>query len=403
VVPWEALTVPEVLDGSQGRFRAPVATCLLNADTDYEAVHAWLALHEAPDTARAYRKEAERLLLWAIVECQRPLSSLTTDDAVAYRAFLRHPTPRERWVGPARPRESAEWRPFVDGLSSPSIAYALTVLRALFRWLIEQRYVLANPFAGLNVRGAERKAPFDADRCLTQSQWEAARTLAGQLELAHGWTGPAAQRLRFILDFAYATGLRAQELVDAKLGDIQEDEHGDRWLRLIGKGNKKARVAVPPLAWRALEQHLVERGLPVTREHWPRAVKLVGALTETPGTPDPAGITTVRLRQILRRFFTTAAQSVEGERAPLAETLRQVSPHWLRHSHATHALERGVDLVCVRDNLRHASISTTSRYLHGDDTRRAQQVRVAFEKAVEGSTGAARSHTSRTYGSAALP
>ncbi|SAL05246.1 phage integrase family protein [Caballeronia calidae] len=218
VVPWEVLSVPEALNGSQGRYRAPVATCLLNADTDYDAVHAWLDLHEAPETARAYRKEAERLLLWAIVERQRPLSSLTTDDAVAYRTFLRHPTPRERWVGPARPRESVEWRPFVDGLSAPSIAYALTVLRALFRWLIEQRYVLANPFAGLKVRRVGPRTHFDANRCLTQSQWEFARNIADQLELVHGWSAAAAQRMRFILDFAYGTGLRAHELVDSKLG-----------------------------------------------------------------------------------------------------------------------------------------------------------------------------------------
>ncbi|HBU0427245.1 TPA: integrase, partial [Klebsiella pneumoniae] len=74
--------------------------CTLNATNDYEAVQAWLALHETVATQRAYRKEAARLILWAIVERGRALSSLTTDDAIAYRAFVRHPTPRERWVGP---------------------------------------------------------------------------------------------------------------------------------------------------------------------------------------------------------------------------------------------------------------------------------------------------------------
>ncbi|WP_321791758.1 phage integrase family protein [Caballeronia sp. J97] len=378
VVPWEALSVPESLDGSHGRLRAPVRSCLLNAETDYEAVHAWLELHEAPETARAYRKEAERLLLWAIVERQRPLSSLTTDDALAYRTFLRHPTPRERWVGPARPRESVEWRPFVHGLSSESIAYALTVLRALFRWLVEQRYVLANPFAGLKVRGVGRSAHFDADRCLRQSQWAMARTVAGQLDLVHGWSAAAAQRMRFILDFAFATGLRAHELVESKLGDVREDENGDVWLHLVGKGQKKAKVALPPLAMRALETHLVERGLPVVRARWPRSVQLIGALTGEVSTERAPGITPARLRQVIGRFFDTAAEFVGEEDALLADTLRHVSPHWLRHSHATHALEDGVDLVCVRDNLRHASISTTSRYLHADDSRRAQQVRSAF-------------------------
>ncbi|OXC74347.1 Integrase [Caballeronia sordidicola] len=59
--------------------------CTLNASNDYEAVQAWLSLHEAEATRRAYRKEAERLMLWAIVERQRALSSLTTDDAIGSR------------------------------------------------------------------------------------------------------------------------------------------------------------------------------------------------------------------------------------------------------------------------------------------------------------------------------
>jgi hypothetical protein len=62
------------------------------ADNDYEAVQAWLALHESSATKRAYRKEAERLILWAIVERGRALSSLTTEDATAYRGFLRNPS-----------------------------------------------------------------------------------------------------------------------------------------------------------------------------------------------------------------------------------------------------------------------------------------------------------------------
>jgi site-specific recombinase XerD len=49
-----------------------------------------------------------------------------------------------------------------------------------------------------------------------------------------------------------------------------------------------------------------------------------------------------------------------------------------RHTHATHALARGADLTTVRDNLRHASISTTSIYLHSDEVKRAKQIREAF-------------------------
>jgi hypothetical protein len=104
IVPWEQLRLPHEVDGSCGSFRVPHHGCTLNATNDYEAVQAWLALHESAATQRAYRKEAGRLLLWAIVERGRALSSLTTDDAIAYRAFLRRPTPRERWAGPPRSR-----------------------------------------------------------------------------------------------------------------------------------------------------------------------------------------------------------------------------------------------------------------------------------------------------------
>lgn len=207
IVPWEQMgRLAHEVDGSLGQFRAPRETCSLNADNDYAAVQAWLGLHESPATQRAYRKEAERLMLWAIIERGRPLSSLTTEDATAYRNFLRQPAPRERWVGPARPRSAADWKPFTDALSPRSAAYALQVLGALFRWLVQQRYVLANPFAGLKVRGGSKAAALDISHAFSEGEWMITRSIADGLEWSYGWEAPAAQRLRFILDFTYATG-----------------------------------------------------------------------------------------------------------------------------------------------------------------------------------------------------
>lgn len=211
VTPWEALRVPAELDGSRGQFRAPQEACLLNASNDYEAVRSWLSLHESLATYRAYRKEAERLMLWAIIERGCALSSLATDDAIAYRGFLRQPTPADRWTGPPRPRDSAEWRPFARALSPRSTAHALTVLSAMYRWLVEQRYVFANPFAGVRVRAHARRVGLDVRRSFTESEWRLLRTVADGLEWAYGWSESAAQRLRFVLDFGYATGLRAGE------------------------------------------------------------------------------------------------------------------------------------------------------------------------------------------------
>ena len=375
IVPWEQMgRLPHEVDGSLGQFRAPRETCSLNADNDYAAVQAWLGLHESPSTQRAYRKEAERLMLWAIIEKGRPLSSLTTEDATAYRNFLRQPTPRERWVGPARPRSAADWKPFTDALSPRSAAYTLQVLGALYRWLVQQRYVLANPFAGLKVRGGAKTAALDVSHAFSEGEWMLTRSIADGLEWSYGWEAPAAQRLRFILDFTYATGLRASELVGATLRNIETDVHGDHWLHLVGKGAKAGRVALPPLARNALDRYLVERGLPVTRAQWEPSTLIVGNL----GADEGGGITGARLWMIIKRFFATAADQLESERPATAEKLRRASPHWLRHTHATHALARGAELTTVRDNLRHASVSTTSLYLHGDSVKRARQMEDAF-------------------------
>lgn len=381
VVPWERLYVPQDVDGSHGTFRAPTATCTLSANNDYEAVQAWLGLHESVATQRAYRKEAERLILWAMLERGRALSSLTTEDAIAYRAFLRHPTPSRRWVGPARPRTAGDWRPFTGGLAPRSVAYALSVVGAMFRWLIQQRYTLANPFAGIKVRGASHSESTAVTRVFSEGEWSLIQAVAEGLEWGHAWEAPAAQRLRFVLDFAYATGLRISELVAATLGQIEIDGHGDHWLHLVGKGSKAAKVALPAMARAALDHYLMHRQLPITPAKWDPRAPLIGSIE-----PDStASITTARLWSILRRFFLKVAEVIEADSPATAEKLRRASPHWMRHTHATHALARGAELTTVRDNLRHASVSTTSIYLHGDEVKRARQMDAAFAARGSGS------------------
>ncbi len=312
VVPKEKVVVPHEVDGTMGLHRAPRASCVLRANNDCEAVHAWLSLHEVPATQRACRKEAERLILWAIVERGVALPSLATEDAVAYRAFLRRPAPRARWIGQAAPRTSAEWRPFAGGLSTRSRAYALSVLSSMFQWLFEQWYVVANPFAGIKVRGA-KQATLDTTRSFSEGEWKLVRTVAEGKEWSYGWQPSATQRLRFLIDFSYSTGLRAGERVHTTLGAIE------------------------------------------------------------------AGITSKRRWAIVRRLFAATADILANTNPGLAEKLRRATPHWMRLTHATRALQRGAELATVRDNLRHASLSTTSMYLHSDDLRRAKQIGGAFE------------------------
>ncbi|SAL81603.1 phage integrase family protein [Caballeronia arvi] len=374
ITPWEHLYLPRELDGSFRTFRAPLPTCVLDASNDYEAVQAWISLHESSATQRTYRKEAERLILWAVVERQRALSSLTTEDAIAFRSFLRRPVPRDRWVGPTRSRRSPDWRPFEGSLSDRSIAQAIAILAGLFRWLIEQRYVVANPFSGVRVRRGARSNSIDTARAFTTGEWMLLRTLADGIEWSNGWQTSAAQRLRFLLDFGFATGLRSSELVGATLGHIRSNARGEHWLMVTGKGGKRDKVVLPPLAWGALTQYLLARGLPVAPERWRAETLIIGRLNGQSVEP----ISGERLWAILRRFFHQAAHLIEADHTILAGKLRRASPHWMRHTHATYGLAHGAELTTVRDNLRHASISTTSIYVHSDETTRVQQITAAF-------------------------
>jgi site-specific recombinase XerD len=234
----------------------------------------------------------------------------------------------------------------------------------------------------VKVRDATGINVLDASHAFTEGEWALVRTLADGLEWSPvgspRWSAPAAQRLRFLLDFGYATGLRASELIGATLGHVETDPRGDHWLRVTGKGRKRGSVALPPLAWDALARYLAERELPVLPVRWNPAAPLIGSLDGGTHAGSDAAISSTRLWMVMRRFFLLAAEAIEADHAPLAEKLRRASPHWMRHTHATHALGRGAELTTVRDNLRHASVSTTSIYLHSDEARRARQITDAF-------------------------
>jgi site-specific recombinase XerD len=241
------------------------------------------------------------------------------------------------------------------------------------------------------MRDATGSNVLDVSHAFSEGEWALVRTIADGLEWSSAssassaspgssprWSAAAAQRLRFLLDFGYATGLCASELVGATLGHIETDPRGDTWLRVTGKGKKLARVALPPLAWDALARYLAERGLPVTQLQWHPETPVIGSLEADSGNATGTSISSVRLWMVMRRFFLLAAKTIEADHTPLAEKLRCASPHWMRHTHATHALGRGAELTTVRDNLRHASVSTTSIYLHSDEVKRARQIGDAF-------------------------
>ncbi|MGF6545772.1 integrase [Paraburkholderia youngii] len=149
-----------------------------------------------------------------------------------------------------------------------------------------------------------------------EGEWARVRTIADGLEWSHGCSAPAAQRLRFLLDFGYATGLRASELVGATLGHVETDARGDHWLRVTGKGKKLARVALPPLAWDALAQYLAGRELPIAPVRWRSETLVIGSLE----TDSDAAISSARLWGVC-----SGASSCSPRRPS-----RRIIRHWQR-------------------------------------------------------------------------
>ncbi|AWG45850.1 MULTISPECIES: hypothetical protein [Massilia] len=151
VAPIEALHVPHELDGSRGTNREWNVPRQIAANTDVEAVRAWLANFVGTKTTfDAYRKEAERLLVWSIWEAGKPLSSLTHEDWLVYQRFLASPGPREKWVadkGRKHPRSDNRWRPFAGPLSTASQRQAGVILNSTFAWLVNAGYLAGNPLS----------------------------------------------------------------------------------------------------------------------------------------------------------------------------------------------------------------------------------------------------------------
>jgi site-specific recombinase XerD len=295
IVPLDKLVVPSELDGAQGLFRAPREQCMMRANNDYEAVLLWIkTLHglspeqkkamqikrgigpgspEGPldwlgylsHTQRAYLKEAERFMLWSIVQHKKPLSSMSLEDCEAYRLFLTDPTPSDRWCAPrGRDKWSTLWRPFEGPLSPGAQAHALRILKSLYKFLVDQRYLVGNPWNGVILPRANR-VTVSRGRSFTQAQWAFIERQAAQLS-----DRSVDRRLRFALHLYYATGVRLIEGVQARVDDLRfvsypdhaSDEVVAGWeLKVLGKGNKERVVQVPQDVIDELGSYLTSRGL----------------------------------------------------------------------------------------------------------------------------------------------
>lgn len=385
VRPIEEIVLPESLSGANGINRAPLIGCALNADNDLEAIRIWLNARAGnPNTFGNYRKEAERFLLWCLVEKRTALSSIRAGDAAQYLRWLENlgrlddkafaakwREPQSRWLGPKNvPRSHGGWRPFNGPLSVASRRNAIVVVRQLFNFLKKTGYLIFNPFDQVSpkvplLKGEGAPQAF-ADRSLTPEQWHA--VTARLMLLPEGWPR---ERMKLILMMGKSLGMRASEMLDARAGWITTRRIGFRERRaieIVGKGSKVRRL---PL--NAEQVEIIESAL-----HARNLAGVAGCDPETPllvnlgrGRNPGGAMSRSGLYRVLEAFFETVANDIAAESPMDAAKLRASSTHWLRHTFAVTALGK-MSVNVVQAAMGHASVATTGRYLSPEEEKMSE-------------------------------
>ena len=216
------------------------------------------------------------------------------------------------------------------GLGPRSVARAVAATRGFYRYLAVARHVSANPADDLQPPRAWAALPKylsieEVDRLLEQPDTKTPRGL----------------RDRAFIELLYATGLRVSELIGLKAADVNLEAG---FLTTIGKGAKERLVPVGDEAVMWLQRYLKD-GRPALCARASSTRLFVNAR-------GGAGLTRAGVWKILKGYGTGAGVG------------RRLSPHVLRHSFATHLLERGADLRAIQMMLGHADLSTTQIYTH---------------------------------------
>ncbi len=259
--------------------------------------------------------------LWLSLKTSNHTRRAYAADVAAFFSFVRKPlasvtlTDLQAWAGHLDTRL----------LKPASRNRALTAVKSLLSFAQETGYLPFNIGAAVRLRPGRDAL---AQRILDEH--EVARLIAGAPE----------GRNRVLLRLLYVTGLRVSEVCGLQWGDVLPRPEGGQ-ITVFGKGGKTRTILLKPGIW---EQLLSIRG-------------------DAPPL-DPVFRSRNRGRALdvsqVRRIVYAAARNADLE--------RKVSPHWMRHAHASHALDHNAPIHLVQATLGHASISTTGRYLHARPT-----------------------------------
>lgn len=286
----------------------------------------------SPHTLSNYRRDLERIARWRLEQGIQVWSDLR-DEAIRRYVAARHRT----------------------GIGGRTLARELSALRTFFDYLLRERLVSHNPARGLRAPKSARRLPscLDADTlsALLDSDSPigpgADATGSGTAAADSGIDNePLALRDTAMVELLYSSGLRLAELISV---DVRDIDPADAMLTVVGKGSKTRRVPVGRAALQAIAGWLAVR-------------PLLAAADEPALFVSSRGVR-IHPRTVQARLKHWAQQRSAG---------RNLHPHLLRHSFASHLLESSGDLRAVQELLGHADIATTQVYTHLDFQHLAQ-------------------------------
>ncbi|WP_077326804.1 site-specific tyrosine recombinase XerD [Virgibacillus siamensis] len=220
------------------------------------------------------------------------------------------------------------------GKSSATIARIISSIRSFHQFLMREQMVNQDPSIHIETPKRERKLP----DILSAQDVETLLTLQAD--------SPLRIRNKAMLEVMYATGLRVSELISLKVSDLHLTMG---FVRCYGKGSKERIVPLGDVAKEAVEKYLQDARGQLTRRKQDRNALFVNQ----------------HGRPLSRQGFWKILKAAARE----SGIKKEITPHTLRHSFATHLLENGADLRSVQEMLGHSDISTTQIYTHVNRTR----------------------------------
>jgi integrase/recombinase XerD len=272
---------------------------------------------QAEHTQKTYAHLLGKFVAWAE---QERLNDWRAVDLRHLMAFLEHERTRPLETEPENPARK---------LSTESVYLEIAALRAFYKFCENEKLLPANVAENLSLPRRWQRLP----KALTDAE------IKGLLAPPPHET-PEVLCDTAVLEVAYASGLRLAELRNLRLEQLHLEAG---FVNVIGKGNKERIV---PLGRKAVE--VLKRYLDVGRPKLVTARSPANVFLTKRGTPFASVTLWLRIKR----------------RVKLAGIARNVTPHMLRHSFATHLLEHGADLRVIQELLGHANISTTEVYTH---------------------------------------